>query len=219
MDQVGTISIFISGAIGLYWIVKGETAFRFHSGFAVFLFFVLVVEIVGYQMVQLKMYNVWLYNIATSVQITFYAVIFLMSFEVPSHKTTAKILITLYLLFYLTNVFFIQSFYSEFHTYSFMLGSIIIVVLCILYLLELILLEKHLQIGIVSQPLFWIACGLLFFYSGEFIYMSFINLLNGVDVHLSEKFFDIVIILNFIMYTLFAIGFSCHKLFRTSPLS
>lgn len=124
-----------------------------------------------------------------------------------------------YTIFYLSNVIFVQSFFNEFHTYSFMLGSLIVVGFSILYMYELISVETNLEQNILSQPMFWISAGLLFFYSGEFAYMSFFNYLNKLDVALSERLFDIVLILGFLMYILFAIGFSCHKLFRTSPSS
>jgi len=197
------LSAFIISAL-TYKYLKG-TAFRL---FPFFLFFIVLVELLGAWIGQmLHQKNSWLFNISTSIEFIFYAHIFSRTLRDPAFKKMAWRFMLAYPMVVLLNVLFIQGF-TEFHSYTVVLGSLFMIFLCCLFFYELLLnpLEGELH----KAPMFWISTGILFFYLGDLSFDLLFNLLKN-DATGKEFFSSINNNLILILYSCFIIAFLCQR--------
>ncbi len=104
------------------------------------------------------------------------------------------------------NVFLIQG-YNSFHTLTYSIGSLIIISLSIYYFFELF--QTQYAIWLAKEPGFWIASGLLFYYSVSFPLFVSLNLMKHFPVTLGNVIGIICSLMNFILYSLFCISFIC----------
>ena len=114
------------------------------------------------------------------------------------------------------NIFFLQGI-NNFHTLTYSIGSLILISLSIYYFFELF--QTQHAIRLAKEPGFWIASGLLFYYSVSFpLYVS-INLMKSFPVTLGNVIGIICSLMNFILYSLFCIAILCkiqiRKLFSS----
>jgi len=210
MDTYAELCAFIVSAL-TYRRLRG-TPFRL---FPFFLLFIVLVELAGrYISVILLQKNAWLYNISTTVEFVFYAHIFLLTLHTPDFKKLAAWFMPVYPLLVLLNLVFIQGF-TQFHSYTMVLGSVVMIVLCCLFFYELLLnpVEEELR----KDPMFWISTGILFFYLGDLSYNLLFNLVQKHAGHMSTKLFiSINNNLILILYSCFIMGFLCRRTPRRS---
>lgn len=172
--------------------------------FIPFLFLTVLIEIGGLYIGKIYRNNIWLFNIFTSLEFVFYSSIFNKYFKNKKYKALTKYFVPFFIVLVIINLSFIQLLFKNFHSYTMIVGSFFIILFCCLYFLELFSNEGN----ILGQPLFWIACGLLLFYLGNFVYNLLLDYL--VKYHLDKErslFKSINNNLNILMYTLFSIGF------------
>lgn len=65
--------------------------------------------------------------------------------------------------------------------------------------------------NIWQVPIFWVAFGSLLFYSGTFFVFGFLNLMIATETGIEKQLFNIVRILNFVMYPCYAVAFLMGK--------
>jgi len=184
--------------------LKG-TAFRL---FAFFLLFIVVVELVGdYTGRVLHYNNAWLYNISTTLEFIFYAHIFSRTLRNPVYKRITLGFMVVFPMLMVLNMAFIQGF-TEFHSYTNALGSVLMVIFCCLFFYELLLnpLEGELH----KVPMFWVSTGILFFYLGDLSFDLLYNLLKN-DAMGRDLFKSINNNLILILYSCFIIAFLCQR--------
>ena len=104
------------------------------------------------------------------------------------------------------NVFLIQG-YNSFHTLTYSIGSLIVISLSIYYFFELF--QTQYAIRLAKEPGFWIASGLLFYYSVSFPLFVSLNLMRHFPLALGNEIGIICSIMNFILYSLFCISLIC----------
>ena len=187
-----------------YNSLKG-TAFR---PFPFFLLFIVTVELTGTYIAKvLHRQNAWLLNISTTLEFIFYAYIFSRTLRNPAYKKMTLGFIAFFPVLVILNMAFIQGF-TEFHSYTNALGSVLMIIFCSLFFYELLLnpLEGELH----KVPMFWVSTGILFFYLGD---LSF-NLLYNLEK--SEAmgrvlFKSINNNLILILYSCFIIAFLCQR--------
>jgi hypothetical protein len=98
---------------------------------------------------------------------------------------------------------------------SLSVGCIAILYFCLHYFFNLLKSEELLYFK--TSMAFWFCCGLLLFYWGSFPYLTFFNSLAiSKNKAIAANYRWVFIILNYIMYLLFTIGFICSKP-RQSP--
>jgi len=95
---------------------------------------------------------------------------------------------------------------------TYITGSVTILILSVIYLLQTIRSEAVLQFK--REPFFWVNLGVILFYVGTFPYYATINYLYKVNESLFWSLAWIFVILNYIMYTLFIVGFLCFRKHR-----
>ncbi|MDB5200000.1 MAG: hypothetical protein JWO92_1963 [Chitinophagaceae bacterium] len=159
-----------------------------------------------------KKSNHLILNIYLPVNFGFYFLLFFKAFERRSFKRFASLAFILFILFYLCDIIFIEGFYY-FNIYSFCLGSILIVLCCLLYFMWLFTSDR--VMNYFKMPMFWISTGLLFFYTGNLVQMSLMKYIidNGLDP--GSRIYDFIMVtLNVLLYGAFTISFICNQAWR-----
>jgi hypothetical protein len=95
---------------------------------------------------------------------------------------------------------------GEYNSYVSMLSAILIIFYSSFLIFELF--RKQSQ-KLFNVPSFWISTGLLFFYAGSFFIMGILNYLLKNDKSTATQLFLINQLLNFLLYSLYIIGFLC----------
>lgn len=175
--------------------------------FPPFLLISIAVELSGMYYSDIGQPNTLQYNFFSVFEFCFY--LFVLSQVISKIKIKKAVWVTmaLYALTATVNILFIQGKYV-FHTITYALGCLLIVVFCIYYFLELFRLPKSVKLQ--NNPAFWICSGLLFYFCCGFPLFGLINYLVSVSTLLRDNFFTIVTILNIFLYSLFTIGFLCR---------
>ena len=185
--------------------------------FPPFLFVTLAAEVIGLYWGSTGKNNLELYNFFTTFEFFFYLYIISLVISNKKVKRITRTTAILYVLVAVTNILFIQGM-KRFHTVTYSLGCLLIVMFCIYYFLELFRVPKSVKLK--NNPAFWICSGLLFFYCCGFPLYALINYWSDISKLVVRNFGEIVTILNIFLYTLFTVAFLCIKTqkYTLSPL-
>jgi len=176
--------------------------------FPPFLLSTLVVELLGSYLGHVEKNNVILYNFFSVFEFAFYLFIISLAISNPVMKRIIRISAVLYIIVAVINILFIQKM-KTFHTITYSLGCLLIVISCIYYFLELFRIPQSIKLK--NNPAFWICSGLLFFYCCGFPLYGLINFWSDISKLVVRNFGEIVTILNIFLYSLFTIAFLCIK--------
>lgn len=166
-----------------------------------------VVEVVGSKMALKSYSTIPLYNSFTLFEFIFYLFFFRAIFADKKMKRRLNKAIIFYLVCGVLNLLFVQK--KGFHSYTYVLGSVLIVIFSIAYFYHLFRFPD--TGSLVRNPFFWIVVGLLFYYTSS---VSLYGLQNFITNTL--PYYDNVLtitgdFLNVFLYTLFSIGFLCKS--------
>lgn len=153
--------------------------------------------------------NHWIFNILTTIEFVFYFCLFYHAPNQLKAKTAAFFTAVFFPVVVIANCIFFQGF-NQFHTNTYVLGSLLIVLFACLYFRQL--LQTPAEINLFRIPFFWIATGLLFFYAGQVVVMAiFPHLAYAKDETFTEIFFTVVHNLNVLLYCCFIVAFLCQR--------
>jgi uncharacterized membrane protein (GlpM family) len=175
--------------------------------FPPFLLLTLVIEMIGSYRSYYAQHTTTLYNFFSIAWTCFYLLIISLVINSRRVKKIIWTTIVLYAIAALINVIYIQKM-ENFHTITYSLGFLLIVLFCIYYFLELFRLPK--SVNLINNPAFWICSGLLFFCCCTFPLFGFLNFWMNIKVVI-KNFETILLILNIFLYSLFTIGFLCVR--------
>ena len=148
--------------------------------------------------------NHWWYNLYTLYEFIFYIIIFRHLFENEKLKKACNVIGILYSAIFIINITFIQG-WNHFHTYTYRLGSIVIIALCFFYFRQV--MNSEISQNPLSIPFFWIATGLLFFYLGFFFYISAFDFIAYAKAREYARLFRFISnFLNIFLYLFITIG-------------
>jgi hypothetical protein len=151
--------------------------------------------------------NVPLYNFYMVFNFSF--LLFVLR-EIIVEKLFKKVIlfsIIVFVLFSLANIIYVQK-PVIWNSMSYALGALLVVAYCIYYFFELF--KKPISTKLTREPPFWIVCGLLFFYCCSFPLFGLNNFLADAPLVLLRNLGSILILLNILLYLLFAIAFLCR---------
>lgn len=206
---------FLGSLVGL--VLVPENRIPILMIFSFFLLASLSVEFIGWRMIVHGGKTAMLYNIFSTSEFVFY--IFFFRFLLTNYKIKKMALFSalIYLVTALWNIFFYQG-TGTFHTYTYVVGCILVVIFSVVYFYYLLRLPE--KISLTKNPYFWIVTGLIFFHTCAFSLIGLSNIITekmGLYNNLLTYISDI---LNSLLYTLFTIGFLCQinlrKLLRLS---
>jgi hypothetical protein len=178
---------------------------------AVFLGFIVLVELSGLLIVQkLGRSNHFLFNLSVPISIIFYSCLFRSLFLSTKNRRIVTVGLIVFVSFSILNMIFLQGVYF-FNSYTIMLGSVWIVFLSCLLLLQL---SDLIELGgsILKMPQFWLAGGLLFSFSGSLLYWVIFNIQDdSYDLYFNWMIKSQI----YIRYLCFAICFLCF--YKNNP--
>lgn len=175
--------------------------------FSFFLFITFIIELAAQKMAENKQSNIFIYNLFTAFEFCFYFFFFHFVLKKYFKKSKTYYIITLYAALALVNIFLIQGKHN-FHTYTYILGSMICIILSITYFYFLF---KYSKVSNLSKdPVFWISAALLLYYSCTLPVYGIINFLSNLSVPFYKGFIFIIEFMNIALYLLFTIGFLCR---------
>jgi hypothetical protein len=177
-----------------------------------FLLLVSIVEGVENYQAMLRIYNTLFSNLSTMIELTFYLYVFLEIVYAPLAKKVFLYFLVMYPLIGLINIFFFQR--GGFHTITYALGCLLIIICCVYYFLELFQRPSSVNLG--RQPAFWICSGLLFYYTCTFPLYGAINMLKLFPRVILSNLLYILVLLNILLYLSFTIAFLCRLKTRRS---
>ena len=151
--------------------------------------------------------NVSLYNFFTVVEFCFYLCIMSLIIRNRTMKNSLLIVSGCYAIGAVINILFIQKM-TTFHSFTYAIGCLLIVIACIYYFYELFKLPK--AVKLINTPSFWICSGLLFFYCCGFPLFGLSNFVSGISSMFITYFASIITILNIFLYSLFTVAFLCR---------
>ncbi|MBN9382109.1 MAG: hypothetical protein J0H74_15175 [Chitinophagaceae bacterium] len=168
--------------------------------FSILLISNLLVEVIARFMTR----NFLLYNIYLIPQYLLYMSVFY--FEL---RSTLLKRIILYMGFIfgalgIINLSYFQGLHS-FTSYTYVLAITIMIALSILYFYQIV--EQKEMVRLSTEPMFWISTAILISHSGN---LPLFLVFNHIAPSLLEKLIYILLVMNFIMYSLYAIAFLCR---------
>lgn len=173
-----------------------------------FLALTIIVEATGVEMSYLKIHNHWVFNFFTCFEFLFYSYIYSRLLEQEKWIKIIRYCLVIYPLLFLLNIFFVEGF-NRFHTITYRIGSVMIVVWCYLYFRQLMRSPGYQSV--FRNPVFWISTGLMFFYTGFFFYMSAAYILLYTKLKVDKYVWDAISgTLNTLLYGCFLISFLCQ---------
>lgn len=205
--------------IGLSFLVSLSVYFNhnnkeypFLKTFPPFLLATLIAESYGAYLSSINKANTHVYNFFSVCEFCYYMVILSCIVNNRRARMVMRVTSVVYALVAISNILFFQGM-KAFHTVTYSIGCLIVVIFCVYYFLELFRLPK--SVMLTRNPAFWICSGLLFYYCCGFPLFAFIHLWMRITWVL-ERFDDIVTIINVFLYTLFIIAFLCNKTRKSS---
>jgi hypothetical protein len=177
--------------------------------FVPFLFFIVFYESADFiNFFNVKGSNHWALNFITTFEFLFYS-FFIRSLLLNNRlRKISLVLISTTIILTIINIAFIQGFWNL-HSYTFLLGAVVIIYLVCTYFYQLINQEME-TISIITLPYFWINTGLLFFYLGQFVFFAFFQYMAYIDDYSYLKIFRFISsFTNVILYIALSVGFLC----------
>jgi hypothetical protein len=181
-----------------------------HSYLKLFLPFLLATvgaEFAGYYLKNIHKPNTFIYNFFSVIEFIFYMLLVSQFIKSRKFKKIIAWGSILYAIVSIGNILFFQGM-ENFHTVTYSLGCLVIVIICVYYFLELFNIPRSVKLS--ADPAFWICSGLLFFYCCGFPLYAFLNFWASFK-WMRKSFTDIVDILNIFLYTMFILAFLCGR--------
>ncbi len=182
--------------------------------FAPFLFATALVETIAFEMATRSIPNVWLYNYFSAIEFNFYFLFFYQLLRGVLVRRIVLITVVVYPILAFTNIIFFQGRNgAELHTYTVMLGAILVIIYCMLFFYQV--LRYPGTESLTRIPAFWITTGLLFFYACTFATISLTNYF--IDMRYYSGILDTILqFANVFLYILISIGLLCKVKVRKS---
>ncbi|MGN6543108.1 MAG: hypothetical protein ACTHKY_20025 [Ginsengibacter sp.] len=205
---IGLIPVLISLLISIIFYKRLKPSWL--RLFTWFLLFSMLISITGYfYSFYLKTGNHFIFNLYLLVQFLFYFGIFYKTFQTKKLKTFTLFVSICFLIYLLINFIFLDGFHT-FNSLAFTIGSVLTILFCLLYFGALFNADGF--INYFKIPMFWIATGILFFFVGNFLYLSFLNYILENNLDSGGNIYEVIIItLNLLLYCFFSIGFLSNQ--------
>lgn len=212
------IDLIILSSASLLGFTKTSKSFEKKQAFyfEYFLLITLLVEIIGWIFQQKGKNNLLLFNAYSVFEFTYLTWFFKL---VITGRRAQKFIAVVYPLLpsaCLLNIFFIQGLHS-FHTYTYALGSICMVGMSILYLIQLFRSDN--MINPVQLYTFWVTCAIIFFFTTSVSIIGIFNYVAVLSKPMVKLSQSILLIVDCIFYLLFIIAFICRNRFQKYTLN
>ena len=214
-DSIYYVTAFFAFVLSSILFSKKQVSL-YLKAFAPFSAIDTLVSLISTYLARKSIHTIPIINVQTAIEFCFYIWVFRCIINNLLIKKLCLISLIGFPIAVVLNVFLIQGF-NNFHTLTYSIGCLILIFLSIYYFFELF--QTQHAISLAKEPGFWIACGMLFYYSVSFpLYVS-VNLMKDFPEAFGNVIGIICSLMNFILYSLFCIAFICkiqiRKLFSS----
>jgi hypothetical protein len=209
--NIDVIILMIATAIGFITYSKKNPPYLRVLPF--FLLFDVIVEFTGQHVMLAGHNNVWIFNLYSVVEFSYFLYYFRQTIYGAAVKKKIRILQFILPVLCLVNIFFIQGI-KVFHTYSYVLGSLLMVGLGVLYFYRLF--KNREQLNLLREPSFWISIGVIFFYVCALSTVGIINYIAVLPRAIINNMQTIIQIEAAFFYLFYIIAFLCRTNTRKS---
>jgi hypothetical protein len=170
----------------------------------------LIVEVTGHAYSEItKKSNHFIYNLFILSQYLAYYFIFYKSYLSPLFKKITIYAGVVFVITYIYNIFVLNHFYN-FSNFVNNVGQLLTLALCFLYMAELLMQETF--INYFRIPLFWVATGLMFYCTGNFVYYCLFGYILKYNLDpKGDVYIVITSVTTNVQFGLFTIGLLCNK--------
>lgn len=127
------------------------------------------------------------YAIFGSFTVAYYMFLYLR--EIFRDKMMIILFISVYLIFCIVNLYFIQGF-NTFNNISYNIGMMAVVISIFVYFRKILVRQTYFKLATI--PLFWLSVGIIMFYSSAFPVLTFTNFLVRLEMNLASALYDLV---------------------------
>ena len=198
---------FLSFFFSVFFFIKKRDKIQLY--FIPFLFATVCVEFLGWFLKNNKDFNkMTMYNIFTAVEFVFFGFLFYIHYKKIFFQRLVLFFMGFFIVCFIINISFFQGISKTFATYTYLLGSFIVVVLSCCFFYESVLPE-NIDDQLSKQPFFWICSGLLIYYLGSVIINALFEYLMNNDLrHQGTRIYDLINRgLIIILYSSYSIAF------------
>lgn len=185
---------FFSVLLGLTFFVEAATVFMLH-----------VLHIKS---------DLWVYNLFMPVEYVAYAYYYQLILKTKWIKQAISIFMFAFPITGLASTFIVFKFYN-WNSYEAIVGSFFTIIFAVSYYYELYM--EHEERNLKTSAEFWIATGMIVFYSCLLPFVGTLNYLVKTSPSLALIFSRIVNVLGIIMYLFFSYSFICRINIRKLP--
>jgi hypothetical protein len=153
--------------------------------------------------------NHFIYNLYILPQYLAYFYIFYRSYISPLLKKITIYASAAFIITYIYNIFVVNHLYT-FSNFVNSIGQLLTLALCFLYMAELLMQETF--INYFRIPLFWIATGVMFYCTGNFVYYCLLSYILKYNLDpAGDVYMVITSVTTNVQFGLFAIGLLCNE--------
>ncbi len=193
-----------------------QNKIRYLKYFPPFLLLTLAVEIAAYIIALKYGNNQFLFNFFSVIGFTFY---FFILHEGITNKVVKKIILTvmiLYVPYALYSIFFVNGMFI-FHSISFGIGAVLILIFCVYYL-KWQFFATPFEVNIMRDPLVFICLGLLIFHAVTFTYFSGIHIFQDYSKSFVENMTVVCMVSNYTLYAFLTTAFLTNFKYSKIPI-
>jgi hypothetical protein len=219
MNHIANYLFFIGPIAALVAFLASLTIFfqpgaeRYMKYFSIFLLVNFLLESAASYTALSHINNIFLNNMESLLVISFELYLLREIVASPRAKRIFLYGFLLYPVVAIINIFLVQS-SSNFHTMTYSLGSLLIVIACIYYFWELF--QQKSSVDLVRQPGFWICSGLLFFYCCTLPVYGLTNFIISLPIVVRQNLLTILTVINICLYLSFTIAYLCRLKIKRS---
>jgi len=198
----------VIGVSFLSSLIRSRLDMPFHLKlFSLLLGLTFFVECTAVWMMKTHHSNVGLYNSFMLIEFWVYGYYYYQIIHVRRIKNIIQGYLWIFPIFWTIVVFGIFG-WKNWNSYVVIAGSLCVISFSVVYYYQLFAAPDPIPLG--RLPEFWIATGLILFYSCNLPYMGMLNFLVNNYLVLAEKLLTVLRILIIIMYSLFTYAFLCR---------
>ncbi len=212
--NIDLIVLLISILVGLYTTRKESPLYL--RLFPYFLTLTFLIELIGQYFQERGIHNVIIYNIYSPIQFSFLTYFFA---QVIPNRVIQKIIWRTGFIIPLTcilNMFFLQGLHV-FNTYTFLLCSMEMILLGIIYFYQLF--KSSANVTLLKEPPFWICIGIIFFSTCSVTLIGSSNYIALLPKLILSNMNQILLLVDSFFYLMFIIAFLCQIQVRSSSRS
>ena len=203
MDALGSYSYYLEIITLIIGLIRYKEFRNFKFKFILFFLAYVVLNILLLEIFKAYLINVTVYHaINTLIYFAFFLLWYKFLLTNTYRKRILNILLIIFIVFWIYDIFLLEGFQQIFMSYSFLLGTFLLIIAVVFYFIEM--LKRNVVLNITRSPYFWVSFGVLVYCATYFaFYITSLILSTESPVILSVVLF----LIHSILYGCFGIAF------------